>query len=189
MRGATTIANRSRMTFIAQHASLSLIHAWRSHTRTHIGSQRIPVTPFSNNPPVRPHSPSGHPRSPYTAPRYTPPPQSPSPSATVTPTSTVTPACGPAWRRVPGHDEPPREIPLDASAVSSTDIWSVGYYQSPESSDHPMTEHWNGTAWSFVPSPDPSGGGYSFLYGVVAIASDDVWPLVPQARTTRKLSR
>jgi hypothetical protein len=37
----------------------------------------------------------------------------------------------------------------------------------------PLAEHWNGTAWTVVPSPSPTGGGV--LSGVAATSPADVW--------------
>ena len=35
-------------------------------------------------------------------------------------------------------------------------------------------EHWNGTAWSVVPSPSPGTDG-NYLNGVAAVSANDVW--------------
>ncbi len=55
------------------------------------------------------------------------------------------------------------------TAISANDVWAVG-----NTSTQTLTLHWDGTAWSVVPSPNPGlGGGY--LYGVDVLASTDVW--------------
>jgi hypothetical protein len=60
------------------------------------------------------------------------------------------------------------------SAVSSTDVWAVGISQQhPRRGPRPLVEHWDGTSWSIVPTPDPGAG--SAFYSVAARASDDVW--------------
>ena len=67
---------------------------------------------------------------------------------------------------------------LSVSVISATDIWAVGYYGSNLGSpQYTLTEHWNGTSWSIVPSPtiDKKGGASTGLYGVTAISSSDVW--------------
>jgi hypothetical protein len=72
---------------------------------------------------------------------------------------------------------------LGAAALASNDVWAVGYSATnpPESStSKTLIEHWNGTSWTVVPSPNPtpplSGGPVSNqLLGVAAIASNDVW--------------
>jgi hypothetical protein len=62
----------------------------------------------------------------------------------------------------------------DVSAVSANDVWAVGSYFSERRRGYvPLTEHWDGTAWSIVPAPSP-GPDYEFS-GVTALAPDDVW--------------
>jgi hypothetical protein len=38
-----------------------------------------------------------------------------------------------------------------------------------------VTEHWNGTRWSVVPSPNPPAGYLDAFLGVVAISGCDAW--------------
>jgi hypothetical protein len=68
---------------------------------------------------------------------------------------------------------------LGVAAVSATDAWSVGYYQSAFClcSQRTLSEHWTGTRWSIVSTPDPrtQSGDYDVLTGVAAVASGDVW--------------
>ena len=62
------------------------------------------------------------------------------------------------------------------SAISSTDVWAVGAYQTDSAGDvSPFAEHWDGTSWSLVtslPNPNPTFGG---LFAVTAVASNNVW--------------
>lgn len=65
------------------------------------------------------------------------------------------------------------------SAVSRTDAWVVGYYVTAGTpSGATLVEHWNGRAWSVVPSADPSTPGQlgteDLLYGVSA-HRDEAW--------------
>src|SRR5260370_3260816 len=53
------------------------------------------------------------------------------------------------------------------ASISANDVWAVG-----DSSSGTLTEHWNGTAWSIVPSPTVANG--KFL-GVAAVSTNDVW--------------
>ena len=58
-----------------------------------------------------------------------------------------------------------------ASAVGSSDLWAVGSHGLDPTSDPPLTEHWDGTAWTVVAGPsegqllgvavEPSGTGIS----------------------------
>jgi hypothetical protein len=61
----------------------------------------------------------------------------------------------------------------DLAAVSATDVWAVGYFVEAHGSTQPLTEHWDGTAWSVVPTPSPGPG--SILWGVAVDAHDDAW--------------
>src|SRR5436305_1036172 len=55
------------------------------------------------------------------------------------------------------------------AAVSAHEIWAVG-----SNAAHTLTEHWNGTLWSVVRSPNgPLGAGT--LNAVTAISANDVW--------------
>lgn len=64
-------------------------------------------------------------------------------------------------------------------ALSSTDAWAVGSYRTPTSPGtdtvrNTLIEHWNGTSWSVVPSPNPGTLSNSLL-GVAATGPNDVW--------------
>ena len=61
-----------------------------------------------------------------------------------------------------------------AAAVSAMDVWAVGYYFDADNYAHTLTEHWNGSAWSVIPSPDP-GTLNNFLFAATAISANDVW--------------
>jgi hypothetical protein len=78
----------------------------------------------------------------------------------------------------PGQD---RNELTGVTALSPTDVWAVGYSADPsQSSDRPwrystLIEHWDGTSWTVIPSPDPYSGAGNFLNDVVAISPDDAW--------------
>ena len=77
---------------------------------------------------------------------------------------------------VPGTN-PNNEFVLDAiQANSPTDVWAVGksVNAASPSSATTLTEHWNGTAWSIVPSPSP-GTGASLTGVTTSNASNSVW--------------
>jgi hypothetical protein len=60
----------------------------------------------------------------------------------------------------------------DVSAVSSTDAWAVGYQDVTGGADfQPLIEHWDGTAWTVIPSPALEGANNQ-LYGVSALPSE-----------------
>jgi hypothetical protein len=64
---------------------------------------------------------------------------------------------------------------LGIDVRTSEDAWAVGY-QGTEVPflNAPLIEHWDGTAWSIVPSPQPPGGS-SALTEVSAISVTDAW--------------
>lgn len=58
-------------------------------------------------------------------------------------------------------------------ALAPADAWAVG---TTADQTQTLTMHWNGAAWSIVPSPSPSTfRPQNLLTGLAAIASDDVW--------------
>jgi hypothetical protein len=38
-----------------------------------------------------------------------------------------------------------------------------------------LVEHWDGTTWSIIPTPNPAGADVTYLTGVAAISPTDVW--------------
>jgi hypothetical protein len=62
------------------------------------------------------------------------------------------------------------------TAISASNVWAVG--QTGESSEGSgqttLIEHWNGRAWTRVPSPNRPGN-FSELTGVAATGPDDAW--------------
>ena len=87
-------------------------------------------------------------------------------------TTAATRSCG-GWSVVTSPNEGDSGTRLFAAdAVSATDVWAVGHSQHGPSV-RGLTEHWDGTAWTIVPSFYTGNGGE--LYGVAAVSSDDVW--------------
>jgi hypothetical protein len=65
---------------------------------------------------------------------------------------------------------------LGVTAISSTDVWAVGYTVSLDDPYRTLTVHWNGTTWSIVDSPNYTfPGAYNTLLDVSAAGTDDVW--------------
>jgi hypothetical protein len=68
------------------------------------------------------------------------------------------------------------------TALSPTDVWATGTVVGGRTGGlHPRTfpkaaiEHWDGTSWSIVTSPNPNPGGASTLQGIAAISANDIW--------------
>jgi hypothetical protein len=61
-------------------------------------------------------------------------------------------------------------------ARTASDAWAVGSASSGDALDQTtLILRWNGVSWSIVPSPSPGTFGINALYGVAAIAANDVW--------------
>ena len=67
-----------------------------------------------------------------------------------------------------------RDMFFAASALSPSDVWVVGDQEGRDHLFETLAEHWDGTNWEVVPTPDPGSTG-NHLYAVDAISSDDVW--------------
>lgn len=63
---------------------------------------------------------------------------------------------------------------LGVAAVASNNVWAVGSYVNSNSISQTLIEHWNGTSWSVVTSPNV-GTSYNQLNGVSANSANDVW--------------
>jgi hypothetical protein len=101
-----------------------------------------------------------------------------------TPPSAGVDPCGP-WEVYPAL-KPTDGNSLFLRAVESfatDDVWAVGEYNkliAPPFSYKTFSwiQHWDGNAWSHVPSPNPEpypGGGYVGLSAIGGVAPDDVW--------------
>jgi hypothetical protein len=84
---------------------------------------------------------------------------------------------GTAWKTVksPTPSGATDITPSGVSAVSATDAWTVGSYQNGSGTEVPLILHWNGTAWSQVASPAPSGATNTSLTGVSTVSATDAW--------------
>lgn len=88
--------------------------------------------------------------------------------------ATATSTCIPYWAVISSpnigtHDN----YLLDIDAISSTDVWIVGYYYDGFASQT-LVQHWNGTQWSVIPSPNAPVGN-SILAGVAVLSATEVW--------------
>lgn len=88
-------------------------------------------------------------------------------------TAWAAPPCG-IWNFVPNPASPSGGSALYAvDALSSADVWAAG---SSANASETFTLHWDGTAWSIMPSPNPGTfRPQNFITGLAAIAHDDVW--------------
>jgi hypothetical protein len=83
---------------------------------------------------------------------------------------------GTSWTHVPtpnvGHGQ---NTLLGVTALPDGTAWAVGdYVLTAGGASRALIEHWNGTGWSVVPSPNP-GSRVNILYGVAATSDHSVW--------------
>jgi len=84
------------------------------------------------------------------------------------------PAC-PGWAAVRPPDPGAQLNTLFGVAVlSARDVWAVGDYTNGAGMFQTLVVHWNGKAWSRVPSPDP-GIGSNYLTSVSAVSATNIW--------------
>ena len=58
--------------------------------------------------------------------------------------------------------------------IADNDIWAVGNTSPFSGGDTTLAEHFNGTSWTVVATPNPGPFG-SVLSGVAAAATNNVW--------------
>ena len=90
---------------------------------------------------------------------------------------------GTKWAQVkspnPGPS-PSSDALFGVAATSATNAWAVGYYGNVgwtgAGAFQTLILHWNGTKWTKVASPNPSGSQWgSVLYGVAATSATNAW--------------
>jgi hypothetical protein len=82
---------------------------------------------------------------------------------------------GHKWNLVPSPNASTGNNRLDAvTVVSANDVWAVGTSQNGSGVFQTLTENWNGTAWSIIPSPS-GAGTQAELNGVAAVSGNNVW--------------
>ena len=79
---------------------------------------------------------------------------------------------------------------LDSTAaISATDMWAVGYcLNSNKTADQTLTEHWNGTKWTEIASPNVPPAS-NLLQGVAAFNSKGVWAVSYSINSTTGASQ
>jgi hypothetical protein len=91
---------------------------------------------------------------------------------------TATPAACSGWTQVASPNAGTQDNALNAvSAGTATDIWAVGTQAQDTANpvfNLTLAEHFNGTAWTVVPSPDP-GPSTNALFAVSTLTSGRAW--------------
>jgi hypothetical protein len=82
-------------------------------------------------------------------------------------------SCTARWRLLPNPT--PKDGNLSSvAALSPDDVWAVGVVgRAYTNSERALVEHWNGTSWQRVVSPNVGRRGN--LTAVAGVASNDVW--------------
>jgi hypothetical protein len=98
---------------------------------------------------------------------------------TVAPAALSAPdACEGTWNIVPSPNPDPDEDFDNGFAslavVSPTDIWAVGNSGIYGETRRTLVEHWNGSSWSMVPSPN-GPNEVNWLLGADAVSASNVW--------------
>ena len=63
---------------------------------------------------------------------------------------------------------------LAVAAVATDDIWAVGNTANNSSPMQTLIEHWDGSSWTVVSSPN-GGPGNNTLFSVSAVSASDIW--------------
>lgn len=82
---------------------------------------------------------------------------------------------GTSWSPIDSPSQPSQDIKLQGvSALSSSDVWAVGYATNSQQHTLSLIEHWDGSQWHIVTSTNPSLS-FNSLTSVKALSSSDVW--------------
>jgi hypothetical protein len=86
---------------------------------------------------------------------------------------------GQAWAIVPSPNlaNIVQDYLRSVAIVSANDVWAVGPgYASIQQCPHQdVVEHWDGQIWSITPAPALNEDCSDELFGVSAVATNDVW--------------
>jgi hypothetical protein len=98
---------------------------------------------------------------------------------------------GTAWTQVKTKNPSTTNDSLAAvTAVSKRDVWAVGETVSSAPAGQTLVEHWNGTRWKLVASPDPGGPDQlNALNGVAALSRSKIWAVGTGTDTDAEVGR
>ena len=85
----------------------------------------------------------------------------------------------PHWSIVPSPNATGQQF-SGITCVSASDCWAVGYYttrtyQQDTATARTLIEHWNGTSWTLIPSPNTDPNFPNKLNAVVCASSSNCW--------------
>jgi hypothetical protein len=83
--------------------------------------------------------------------------------------------CNSSWNAVASPNVTSgRNILAGIAANAPNDVWAVGFYVNSSGVYQTLAEHWDGTAWGVVATPNV-GPGNNLFTAVTAIGPSDVW--------------
>lgn len=84
---------------------------------------------------------------------------------------------GTSWTAIPSPDVPNTltNFLSDVSCASANDCWAVGYSISKSLRVETLIEHWDGSSWTIVPSPDANPTSWNTLQGIECTSSSNCW--------------
>lgn len=84
---------------------------------------------------------------------------------------------GSTWSIVssPNISSATQNVLTSVACVSANDCWAVGQWNSNGGNFQTLIEHYDGSAWSLVTSPNSNGGDTDFLTGVACTSGGDCW--------------
>jgi hypothetical protein len=80
----------------------------------------------------------------------------------------------PAWNILPSPSVGTQSQLNAVAAVSASDVWAVGFSTTSSGVRQTLIEHWNGSGWSVVTSPNV-GASSNQLNSVAVVAANDIW--------------
>jgi hypothetical protein len=85
---------------------------------------------------------------------------------------------GSAWTQVPSPNVAgsTQDNLVAVRASSATNAWAVGSFENSSNVSQTLILHWDGSAWTQVPSPDPGGpAAGQELTSVAGVSAQDAW--------------
>jgi hypothetical protein len=87
---------------------------------------------------------------------------------------------GPGWSLVtsPNTSATQTNYLNRVTCASASDCWAVGYYRNGSGGSgvaQTLIQHWNGTSWSIVPSPNTSPTQGNYLTGATCASAANCW--------------
>ncbi len=91
------------------------------------------------------------------------------------PSTPLGPSTGPGWSLIASPNNGTHSnILFGVTCVSASDCWAVGDYKNNNGVPQTLTEHWNGTLWSLITSPN-TGTMDNILRSVTCVSASDCW--------------